>query len=172
MTERTGIFKFGQAEVTLVGDPIKEGDKAPDFKVTRATDSAPVGLKDFAGKVLVIAAVPSLDTGVCDTETRRFNQEAAGLGDDIAILTVSCDLPFAQKRWCGAAGVDKITVASDHFDTNFGQHYGVLVKERRLLARSVFVVDKQGTVRYTEITPAAGEQPHYEQVIAAARSLV
>ena len=172
MTERAGLFKFGAAEVTLVGNPVGVGDQAPDFSVIRSADGAKVSLKDFAGKVLIIASVPSLDTGVCDTETRRFNQEAASLGEGAHVLTVSCDLPFAQKRWCGAAGIDRITVATDHFDVNFGQAYGVLMKEKRLLARAVWVVGKDGKVAFHELCPAAGEQPDYDKVVATARALI
>jgi len=172
LTERTGLFKFGGADVTLQGNPVGPGDKAPDFGVIRAADGTKVSLKDFAGKVLVIASVPSLDTGVCSTETRRFNQEASNLSSDVNILTVSCDLPYAQKRWCGAEGVDRITVASDHYDTSFGLAYGVLMKEKRLLARAVWVVGKDGKVTYHQLCAAAGVEPDYEQAIAAAKALV
>lgn len=168
--ERTGLFTWVQTPVTLVGNPVSAGDKAPDFKLLNAQGRAPVTLADFAGKVLIIAAVPSLDTGVCDAETRRFNQEAAALGDDIRVLTVSVDLPEAQKRWCGAAGVENITVASDYLDTNLGLSYGIMIKERRQLARAVFVVDKQGTVRHAEIVPVVTQQPQFEDVLAAAKS--
>ena len=115
--------------------------------------------------------MPSLDTDVCSTETRRFNQEAAGLGGDVVILTVSMDLPFAQKRWCGAAGVDRVVTLSDHRDASFGLAYGVLIKETRLLARSVFVVGRDGVVRYVELVPELGEEPNYEAALAAVREL-
>ena len=125
-----------------------------------------------SGKVRIIAAVTSLDTSVCDMETRRFNTEAAGLGEDVAILTISMDLPFAQKRWCGAAGVDQVTVLSDHRTAEFGNAYGVLIKENRLLARSVFVVDRTGVVRYVQIVDEVGHEPDYDAALKAARELV
>src|SRR5690606_20549350 len=124
---------------TLVGDEVKVGDQAPDFEVVN-NDLQPVTLADYRGKVKVLLSVPSLDTGVCDQETRRFNEEAAGLGDDVVVLAISTDLPFAQKRWCAAAGVERVETLSDHRETSFGRAYGVLMDELRLLARAVFVV--------------------------------
>jgi thiol peroxidase len=131
-----------------------------------------VNLASFAGKVLVISAVASLDTSVCDTETRRFNTEAAGLGDDVRILTVSMDLPFAQKRWCGAAGVDQVVTLSDHRTGAFGNAFGVLIKELRLLARVLFVVDRDGTVRYIQTVEEIGKEPDYDAVLAAVKGLI
>jgi len=122
--------------------------------------------------VLIIAAVPSLDTPVCDVETRRFNSEASKLGEGVHILTISMDLPFAQKRWCAAAGIDRITTLSDHRDASFGINYGVLIKELRLLARAVFVVGTDGTVKYMEIVPEATNEPNYDAALAAAKALV
>jgi thiol peroxidase len=122
--------------------------------------------------VVVISAVPSLDTPVCDMETRRFNSEAAKLSDDIVILTISMDLPFAQKRWCGAAGVDKVVTLSDHREAEFGKAYGVLIKELRLLARAVFVIDAEGVVRYVQLVNEVAEEPDYDAVISAAKNLV
>ncbi|BDG61028.1 thiol peroxidase [Caldinitratiruptor microaerophilus] len=167
MVERTGVVSFGGKPVTLIGPEIKVGDTAPDFTAL-GTDLKPVSLKDFAGKPLILASVPSLDTGVCDAETRRFNEEATGL-PGVTILTISMDLPFAQKRWCGAAGVERVITLSDHRDASFGQAYGVLVKELRLLARAVFVVDASGKVTYVEYVPDAHNHPNYEAAIAAAR---
>ena len=170
MGERTGLVTMKGNPVTLVGNEVKAGDKAPDFTVV---DNAlkPVGLSAYRGKVLVISAVPSLDTGVCDTETRRFNKEAATLGDDVTILTISMDLPFAQKRWCGAAGVDRVVTLSDYQQASFGQAYGVLIKGLRLLARAVFVVDKGGTVRLVHLVPEIGTEPDYDAVLSAVRKL-
>lgn len=171
MTERTGLVTGGGgAPLTLVGEAVKVGDKAPAF-TARDNDLNPVNFEAFRGKTVVIAAVPSLDTAVCDLETRRFNREAAGLGPDVVILTVSMDLPFAQKRWCGAAGVDKVKTLSDHFDASFGNAYGVLIKELRLLARAIFVVDKAGIVRYIQLVPALGQEPDYDAVLNAVKEL-
>lgn len=170
MAERTGLVTMGGNPVTLVGDEVKVGDKAPDFVVV-GNDMKPVEFSTYRGKVCVVAAVPSLDTEVCSTETRRFNVEAASLGEDVVILTVSMDLPFAQKRWCGAAGVDRVVTLSDHRDASFGLAYGVLIKEARLLARAVFVIDRAGIVRYVELVPELGEEPNYEAALAAVREL-
>ena len=157
--------------LTLIGDELNVGDAAPDFEVLD-NDLNPVKLSNYKGKVCIISTVPSLDTPVCDMETRRFNQEAANLDDDIVILTISTDLPFAQKRWCGAAGVDNVITLSDHRDAAVGDTYGVLIKELRLLARAVFVVDKQGVVRYIQLVKEIAEEPDYDAVIAAAKELV
>jgi len=170
MAERTGLVTMGGNPVTLVGDEVKVGDKAPDFVVV-GNDMKPVEFSTYRGKVCVVAAVPSLDTEVCSTETRRFNVEAASLGEDVVILTVSMDLPFAQKRWCGAAGVDRVVTLSDHRDASFGLAYGVFIKEARLLARAVFVIDRAGIVRYVELVPELGEEPNYEAALAAVREL-
>ena len=128
------------------------------------------GLGDTQGKVRILAAVPSLDTDTCDRETRRFNQEAASLSDDIVIEVISTDLPYAQKRWCGAAGVDQVMVLSDHMQAEFGEKYGCLIKERRILRRAVFVVDRQDIVTYVAYMPALGVEPNYEEVLEAARA--
>jgi thiol peroxidase len=170
MVERTGLVTMGGNAVTLVGEEIKVGAQAPDFTVVD-NDLNPVALTDYPGKVLVLAAVPSLDTEVCSIETRRFNAEAAALGEDVVILTISMDLPFAQKRWCGAAGVDRVVTLSDYRDASFGTAYGVLIKEVRLLARTVFVVDREGVVRYVELVPELGQEPNYEAALAAVREL-
>ena len=152
-----------------MGDDIKVGQKAPDFSVFKTDWTLVKALKETKGKVRVIAAVPSLDTDVCDRETRRFNQEAAGLGKDIAILTISTDLPYAQKRWCGAAGVDQVLTLSDSYRADFGKKYACLIDERRILRRAVFVVDRRGIVTYVDYMPALGNEPKYEEVLAAAR---
>ena len=147
MKERTGIVTMKGNPVTLVGDAIEVGQKAPDCEVV-ANDLSAVKLSSFAGKTIIIASVPSLDTSVCDTETRRFNEEAGKLGDDVVVLTISMDLPFAQKRWCGAAGVKNLQTLSDHRYASFGTGYGVLIKELRLLARAVFVI----ILRFVQLT--------------------
>lgn len=169
MEERTGVIKAIGNPVTLVGAAVNVGDKAPDFTVLD-NELNPKTLADFAGKALLIATVPSLDTPVCDVETRRFNQEAADLADDIVILTISTDLPFAQARWCGAAGIEKVVTLSDHKETDFGVAYGVLIKELRLLARAIFVVDKNGVVTHTQLTGDITEEPDYDAALAAAKA--
>jgi thiol peroxidase len=169
--ERTGIITVGGDPVTLVGREIKVGDEAPDF-VALDNDLSPVKFSSLHGKVCIISAVSSLDTSVCDIQTRRFNQEAAGLGDNVVILTISMDLPFAQKRWCGAAGVDKVVVLSDHRDASFGTSYGLLIKESRLLARAVLVVDADGIVRYIQVVEEVANEPDYEAALKAACELV
>ena len=171
MAERNGAVTMRGNPLTLVGSELNIGDTAPDIEVLD-NDLNPVKLSNYKGKVCIVSTVPSLDTPVCDMETRRFNQEAANLGDDIVILTISTDLPFAQKRWCGAAGVEKVVTLSDHRDAAFGNAYGVLIKELRLLARTVFVVDKEGVVRYVQLVKEIAEEPDYDAVIAAARELV
>ncbi|MFJ7665635.1 thiol peroxidase [Lysinibacillus sp. NPDC097195] len=161
---------FKKGPVTLIGNEVKVGDQAPDFTVL-ANDLSPVTLKDSEGKIRLFSVVPSLDTGVCDAQTRRFNEEAGNLGDNVVIYTVSVDLPFAQKRWCGAAGIDAVQTVSDHRDLSFGEAYGVYIKELRLLARAVFVVDATGKVTYVEYVPEATDHPDYEAAIAAVKAL-
>lgn len=157
--------------VTLVGPELKVGDSAPNFSVVDNSLGA-VTLANYEGKVKIVSAVPSLDTPVCDTETRRFNQEAAGLPGEVAILTVSLDLPFAQKRWCGAAGIDRVVTLSDYRDRSFGLAYGVLIDELKLLSRSIFVIDRMNTIRYIQHVPEVTREPDYEAVLAAARQLL
>lgn len=161
---------FKKGPVTLIGNEVKVGDQAPDFTVL-ANDLSPVTLQNSEGKIRLFSVVPSLDTGVCDAQTRRFNEEAANLGDNVVIYTVSVDLPFAQKRWCGAAGIDAVQTVSDHRDLSFGEAYGVYIKELRLLARAVFVVDATGKVTYVEYVPEATDHPNYEAAIAAVKAL-
>ncbi|HYS42536.1 MAG TPA: thiol peroxidase [Geobacteraceae bacterium] len=157
--------------VTLVGPELKAGDAAPDFSVVDNA-LAPVNLASYGGKIRIISAVPSLDTPVCDTETRRFNREAAELPVDVAVLTVSLDLPFAQKRWCGAAGIDRVVTLSDYRDRSFGLAYGVLIDELKLLSRSIFVVDRGGIIRYIQHVPEVTQEPDYGAVLAAVRQLL
>jgi thiol peroxidase len=169
-TERANAFDFGGPQ-TLVGPELKPGDKAPAFTLTGARN-ATISSADFAGKPLVISVIPSIDTGVCSKQTRTFNEAAAGLGDDIKILTVSADLPFAQARWCGAEGIDKVVMGSDHKTMSFGDAYGTHVRDLRIDSRAVFVVDKDGIIRYVQYVPVAGQEPNYEAALDAARELV
>jgi len=171
MKETSGAVTVKGTPVTLVGNRVGVGDAAPDFEVLD-NDLAPVKFSSFSGKVCVLLSVPSLDTPVCDIETKKFNEEAAGLGGDVQILTISMDLPFAQKRWCAAAEVKNVKTLSDHRDASFGTSYGVLIKELRLLARAVFVVDREGVVRYVELVKEVAHEPDYESVLAAVKELV
>ncbi len=153
--------------VTLLGNEVKVGDKAPDFSVL-ANDMSAVTLENTKGQVRLITSVPSIDTGVCDAETRRFNEEAQKL-DNVKFLTVSVDLPFAQKRWCAAAGIENVQTLSDHRDLSFGKAYGVAIEELRLLARAVFVVDSSDTVTYVEYVSEATDHPNYEAALEAVK---
>ncbi len=161
---------FKQNPITLIGNEVKVGDTAPDFTVL-ANDLSPVTLQDSKGKTRLISVVPSLDTGTCDAQTRKFNESAAELGEDVVILTVSNDLPFAQKRWCAAAGIDSVQTLSDHRDLSFGKAYGVAIEELRLLTRSIFVVDSNDKVTYVEYVPEATEHPNYEKAIEAVKAV-
>ncbi len=170
MRERTGEVTFGGKPVTLLGDLPAVGERARDFTVID-NELQPITLEKFKGKKLVVLSVPSLDTPVCDLETRRFNAEAEKLGPDVAVLVISMDLPFAQKRWCGINGVTRVLTASDHREGSFGLSYGVLVKELRLLARAVFVIDRDGVIRYLQLVKEAGEEPDYKAALEALNSL-
>jgi len=168
--ERAGATTLRGNPLTVVGPELKPGDKAPDFK---AVDDSLKAL-DLAGTgngVRIFSVVPSLDTPVCDAQTRRFNEEAGKL-PDVKIYTFSMDLPFAQKRWCGAFGIDHVKMVSDHRDASFGQAYGTLIKDLRILSRAIFVVDKNNTIRYVEYVKEVGEHPSYDAALAAARSAV
>ena len=169
--ERKGAVTLKGTPVTLGGPEIKVGQSAPDFSAVD-TSLGTVKLADARGKVLILASVPSLDTPVCDTETRRFNQEAEKLGGDVEVWTISMDLPFAQKRWCGAAGATRVKAMSDFRDKEFGRSYGVLVKDGPLAgvdARAVFVVGKDGKVTHVEYVKEITTEPNYEAALAAAR---
>ena len=168
MTDMKNTVTFKGNPLTLVGSLPRVGQKAPDFEVL-SNDLSPVKLSAFKGKTLVICSVPSLDTSVCDTEVRRFNEEATSLGDDVAVLAISMDLPFAQKRWCGAAGIKNVQTLSDHRDASFGRAYGVLINELRLLARAVFVVDKKGVIRYIQLVDEMTNEPDYDAALRAAK---
>lgn len=159
---------FKEKPVTLLGNEVKVGDQAPDFKVL-ANDMSEVTLADTKGSVRLIAAVPSVDTGVCDAEVRRFNEEASKL-DNVKVLTISVDLPFAQKRWCAAAGIENVQTLSDHRELSFGKAYGVAIEELRLLARSVFVIDSSDKVTYVEYVSEVTSHPNYEAAIEAAKA--
>jgi thioredoxin-dependent peroxiredoxin len=171
MAERPGAVTFQGNPLTLLGKDVKAGEKAPEFE---ALDNglSPVKLAKYQGKVVIISAVPSLDTPVCDLETRRFNEEAAKLGEDVVVLTISMDLPFAQARWCGAAGVKHVTTLSDHKEASFGLAYGVLIKELRLLSRAVYVVDRKGVIRYVEVVKEITHEPDYDSALKAAKACV
>ena len=169
MIERTGIITFLGNPLTLVGTAATVGQRVRGFQVVD-NDLNPKSLADFAGKVLLVASVPSLDTPVCDMETRRFNSEASKLGEDVHVLTISMDLPFAQKRWCGAAGIDRVMTLSDHRNASFGENWGVLIKELRLLARAVFVVGRDGMFKYVEVVPEVTHEPNYDAALAAAKA--
>ncbi|UKS26324.1 thiol peroxidase [Paenibacillus sp. HWE-109] len=171
MTERTGVATVGGNPVTLLGPEIKIGDQAPDFKVNKDLMTE-VSLADYAGKVKLISVVPSVDTGTCDAQTRRFNVEADKLGEDVVILTISVDLPFAQSRFCGAAGIDKVITLSDYKYRSFGQAYGVLIKEIQLDQRAIFIVDANDTVRYVEYLTEMKEHPNYDAALSALKELV
>jgi thiol peroxidase len=156
--------------LTLLGNEITVGQNAPDFEVI-ANDLSTVRFSSIVGKVCIISSVPSLDTSVCNKQTRRFNEEAVRLGKDVVVLTISMDLPFAQKRWCGIAGVKNVQTLSDHREASFGKAFGVLIKELRLLARAVFVVDNEGVLRYTQIVPELTNEPDYEAALNAVKQL-
>jgi len=170
VNERAGLVTMGGKPVVLLGAALATGDVAPDFTAV-GNDMQSVKLSQFKGKVVVVSAVPSLDTPTCNIETRRFNAEAAGLGPDVQIVTVSMDLPFAQKRWCGQAGVERVLTVSDYRTAEFGQAYGVLIKDLRLLARAVFVVDRQGVIRYIQLVNEVGSEPDYAPILEAVRKL-
>ncbi|MEK1831203.1 thiol peroxidase [Priestia megaterium] len=159
---------FAGNPVTLLGNQLQVGEKAPNFTVL-SNDLSEVTLNDSKGYVRLISVVPSIDTGVCDAQTRRFNEEAAKL-DNVKVLTVSVDLPFAQSRWCGSNGIENVQTLSDHRDLSFGEAFGVAIKELRLLARSVFVVDSNGLVTYAEYVDEVTEHPNYEAAIEAAKA--
>ena len=166
--ERKGIVTVKGNPVTLIGPGLKVGDKAPDFTILDR-ELKEVRLKDLAGKIKLISVTPSLDTPICDMQARRFNQEAAKLPDNVVVLNISMDLPFAIGRFCTTAGIDKVKAFSDHRDASFGKGYGVLVKELRLLSRSIFILDKDDVIRYIEIVPEITQHPDYNKAIEAVK---
>jgi thiol peroxidase len=167
--ERSGLMQIGGKDVTIVGPDIRVGEQAPEFRLQTQDWSFVDVLDSTKGKVRILAAVPSMNTNVCDIETKRFNQEANTLDPEISIITISTDLPYTLKYWCAATGLDKVLLLSDAYDANFGEKYGTLVKERRILRRAVFVVDRKGKVVYSAYMPVLGDQPDYEEVLAAAK---
>lgn len=167
--EKRSITTFAGNPVTLLGKEIKVGDKAPEFVALRG-DLSPFTLKDVEGKVKLISIVPSVDTGVCELQTIRFSQEASKL-NDVAIITISCDLPFAQARFCGAKGIENAIVVSDYKDTTFGLNYGFLIEEFRLLNRGIVVIDKDDVVKYVEYVSEVTDHPDYDKALEAAKSL-
>lgn len=169
--ERKGITTMKGNPMTLVGPELKAGDKAPDFTVLDQA-MAPKSLKDFEGKFKVISVTPSLDTPVCDLQIHWFNEDAANQPADVAVLNISMDLPFAIRRFCATGGIDRTEALSDHRDASFGTNWGVLMKELRLLARSIFVVDKENVIRYVQIVPEQTTEPDYEAALTALKALV
>ncbi len=170
VAERKGLIKFAGMDQTVVGEDIQVGQKAPNFTIQKNDWTISKGLKETKRKVRIILSNPSLDTPTCDRETRRFSEEVGKMGKGVAVLVVSMDLPVAQKRWCGAAGIDNVITVSDAVKADFGKKYGTLMKEVRLLRRAVFVVNKKGIVTYAAYMAANGDEPNYEEVIAAAKA--
>ena len=171
MEERTGLVTMGGKPLTLVGSDVKIGQKAPDF-VAIDNNLTAVRFSSYHGKICIISSVISLDTPVCDIQTRKFNEETSRLGSGVVILTLSMDLPFAQERWCGAAGVVRIQTLSDHRDASFGTSYGVLIKELRLLARAIFLVDRKGLLQYKELVKEVTHEPDYDAVLSELKKIV
>lgn len=171
MNERKGEITIHGNPLTLLGELVQTGRQAPDFEVIDKDLSA-VKFSSFAGKVCIISCVPSLDTSICDIMTRKFNEEAVELGDDVVVLAISMDLPFGQSRWCIAADVKNVYVLSDHRDASFGKAFGVLIKELRLLARAVFVLDKEGIIRYAQLVEEVTDEPDYDAALEAVKELL
>ena len=170
MEERKGLVSMKGEPLVLVGTELKVGDRMPDCTVVDK-NLEPVKLSFFRGKVCIISSIPSLDTSVCDIMTRKFNEEVVSLGKEVVVLAISMDLPFAQDRWCIAADVKNVNVFSDHRDTSFGRAFGVLIKDLRLLARAVFIADREGIIRYIEIVNEITHEPDYEAALEAARKV-
>ena len=169
--DRTDVVTMNGEPLTLTGDEPKVGQPAPDCEVI-GKDLKPVKLSSFTDKVCLISSMPSLDTSVCDMMTRKFNEDAVALGPDVVVLAISMDLPFAQDRWCIAADVKNVYMFSDHRNASFGKAFGVLIKELRLLARAVFVLDKSGIIRYIELVPELTNEPDYDAALEVARKLL
>lgn len=170
MIQRSGVITFNGHPLTLIGKEIKVGEKIPDFMVL-ANNLEPLEFRNTYGKVRIISSIPSIDTPVCDAQTRRFNKEAAKL-PGVEIFTISMDLPFAQTRWCGAAKVDKVKTYSDHRDASFGITFGTLIKEMRLNTRAIFVIDKDEIVQHVEYVKELTEHPNYEAAVTAVKQLI
>jgi thiol peroxidase len=168
--QRKGLIEFRGQDVTVIGEDIRVGVQAPEFSVLTMDWTWMNALEDTQGKVRIIGSLPSLNTAVCDRETKRFNSEAGSLGGDVAILMVSMDLPWTLNQWCAASGVEQVTTLSDHKNKEFGEKYGVLIKELRIFRRAVFILDRTGKVVYVEYTPSLGDEPDYSLVLEAARN--
>ena len=166
--ERAGATTMKGNPLTLIGPQLVAGDHAPDFTVVDGTLSA-VNLEKTGRNVRIISVVPSLDTPVCDAQTKRFNEEAAQL-PGVDILTISMDLPFAQKRWCGAFGVDRVKMLSDHRSGSFGESYGTLIKDLRIHSRAIFVLDSDNIIRHVEYVKEVADHPNYDAALAAAKA--
>ncbi|HJW89356.1 MAG TPA: thiol peroxidase [Anaerolineales bacterium] len=172
MIKRQGIFKFQGMDVTVVGEDLQVGDLAPEFTPQAKDWSSVAALESTAGKVRIIGSMPSFSTSVCDRETRRFNEEAASLGDEVAILMVSMDLPWTLRNWCAAAAVERLQLLSDHKEAEFGEKYGVLLLEPRIFRRAIFVVDRAGKIANADYLPVLGEEPDYAKVLEVARQAI
>ena len=170
MSDRTVAFRDKQLAVS--GSTLKPGDAAPEVTLATGFLATSNLLADTAGKIRLVSVVPSIDTSVCDAQTRRMNEEAANLGDQVVVVTVSVDMPMAQKRWCGAAGVERVLMLSDYMGLDFGQAYGTAVPELGAEQRAIFVIDAGDTVRYVEYVPGIGQHPDYEAALAAVRALL
>jgi thiol peroxidase len=171
MKERTGVITMKGQPLTLSGQQVKAGDAAPDFEAV-ANDLEPVNFSFFLGKVCIISSVPSLDTSVCSLQTRKFNEQAGRFGPDVAIITISMDLPFAQSRFCDSEGIKNLQILSDYRNASFGLAYGVLIKELRLLARAVFVVDRKGIIKYVQIVDELTREPDYQAALDTVREML
>jgi thioredoxin-dependent peroxiredoxin len=169
--ENTRTVTFKGQPLTLVGKQLKVGDTAPDAELT-ANDFSPVKLSSYAGKTQLINVVHSLETSICDAQTHKFNEEATQLGGDVVVLTISADLPFTQKRWCGASGLDNVITLSDHQTMAFSDAYGVHLKERRVTGRAAFVVDKAGILRYAEYVPEIASHPNYDAALRVLQQVI
>ena len=170
MSEQKRVVTMKGSPLTLVGNQVSVGETAPDFVVID-NNLAPVKFSSFRGRICIISSVPSLDTPVCDLETKMFNEEAGRLEKDVVILTISMDLPFAQKRWCAAAGVNKVQTLSDHRDASFGNAFGVLIRDLRLLARAVFLIDQKGAIRYVQLVKEITNEPDYKEIWSALKAI-
>ncbi len=171
MEKRSNAVTFAGNPVTVVGAELTVGQKAPDFSLT-ANDLSNKTLADYEGKVKVISVIPSIDTGVCDAQTRWFNQNITALGEDVVVLTVSVDLPFAQKRWCAASGIENVVTLSDYKTVEFGASYGFLIEELRLLSRGIVILDKENVVRYVEYVPEITTAVNFDATVTATKELL
>jgi len=170
MQEQKGLVTLRGTPMTLLGGPLDEKQASPEVTLV-SNDLSTVKLSDFKGNICLISSVPSLDTPICDMQTRRFNQESTQIGKNVRVLTISVDLPFAQKRWCGASGIENVITLSDHKETSFGLAFGVLMKEVRLLARAVFIIDASGILQYKQIVSEIGTEPDFNAALEALKKI-